>query len=103
MRTDDASRATKTTGVIALQQLFVELLPLTLAVIATALISYFSTDLVHAILGAPPRSGEGYVALALTLLPLTIALAYTEWLANRSVQDSDYTQSSLSRNATSRM
>lgn len=71
-------------GASAIHQLFQVLLPLTIGLLASAALSFFSHDLVSFFFGTPVKGIDGYITLAIVLLPFLLATAYSEWSLRRN-------------------
>lgn len=63
----------------AINQLFLALIPLTIGLTISGVLGFFSHELAIALFGEPPQGTQGYLVLAIVLLPFIATAAYTEF------------------------
>lgn len=68
------------------RQLFFALMPLTLGLVASAVIGYFAPELSLLLLGDNPGEIGNYLMLGIVVLPFILASAYAEWALTRARQ-----------------
>lgn len=86
MIADESHYATDSVTSPISRQLFFALMPLTIGLLASALIGYFAPQLSLLLLGDNPSKVGGYLMLGIVVLPFILASAYAEWTLTRAKQ-----------------
>jgi hypothetical protein len=68
------------------RQLFFALMPLTLGLVASAVLGYFAPQLSRILLGNDSGTIGGYLMTSIVVLPFILASAYAEWALTRARQ-----------------